>query len=152
MPFSFSLFFFVFPSPFAVPRFPPFLFASPFSVCFLWRLLRFSFDSPALIGGGFCSFVSVLHPLRAACEPARLRVSLAYRLLSCLAFLVFIYFIFLLFLPCFFDFDFDAVRFMLSFFCGYYAASSISVSVATRSSYDMYLMRTYADVTFSFFV
>ena len=117
----------------------------------LYRLLRFSFHSPALIGGGFCSFVSGLH-LRAACEPARLRISLAYRLLSCLEFLVFIYFIFLLFLPCFFDFDFDAVRFMLSFFCGYYAASSISVSVATRLSYDMYLMLTYADLTFSFSV
>ena len=38
--------------------------------------------------------------------------------------------------------------FILSFSCGYYAVSSISG--ATRSAYDMYLIRTYADLTFYF--
>ena len=45
---------------------------------------------------------------------------------------------FLLFLP-FFDFDLDIVCFMLSFSCGYYAVSSVSVSAATRLAYDTYL-------------
>ena len=39
----------------------------------------------------------------------------------------------------FFDFDLDIVCFILSFSCGYYAVSSVSVSAATRSAYDMYL-------------
>ena len=43
---------------------------------------------------------------------------------------------FLLFLP---FFDFDIVRFLLSFSCGYYPVSSVSVSAATRLAYDMYL-------------
>ena len=48
---------------------------------------------------------------------------------------------FLLFLP-FFDFDFPALVFMLSFSCGYYAVSSVSVSAATRlaCSYDIRYM------------
>ena len=50
----------------------PFLFVSSFSVGFLHRLLRFSFRFHALLGGGFCSFVSVLHPSFVACEPATL--------------------------------------------------------------------------------
>ena len=84
--------FFLFP--FAVLRFP---LAFRFVVfrCFLFRLLRFSFCFPALLGGAFCSFVytfvSVLHTPRAACEPANLRIPLV----CCLAcFLALVYFIF----------------------------------------------------------
>ena len=43
--------------------------------------------------------------------------------------------------------------FILSFPCGYYAVSSVSVSAATRLAYDMYLdtlIRTYTDLTFCF--
>ena len=47
------------------------------------------------------------------------------------------YFIFLLF-P-FFDFDLDIVCFILSFSCGYYAVSSVSVSAATGLAYNMHL-------------
>ena len=61
----------------------PFLFVSSFSVGFLHRLLRFSFRFHALLGGGFCSFVSVLHPPRAACEPDSLRIPPVCCLLSC---------------------------------------------------------------------
>ena len=43
-----------------------------------------------------------------------------------------------LFLP-FFYFDLDSVCFILSFSCGYYAVSSVSVSAATRLAYDMYI-------------
>ena len=39
----------------------------------------------------------------------------------------------------FFDFDLDIVCFILSFSCGYYAVSSLSVSAATRSAYGMCL-------------
>ena len=38
----------------------------------------------------------------------------------------------------FFDFDLDIVCFILSFSCGYYAVSSVPVSVATRLAYDTY--------------
>ena len=64
-----------------------------------------------------------------------------------LAFLLLTYFKFLLFLP-FFDFDLDIVSFILSFSCGYYAISSVSVSAATRLAYDMryILIPTYADL------
>ena len=67
------------------------------------------------------------------------------------------YFVPLLLLPfsLFFDFDLDIVCFILSFSCGYYAVSSVSVSAATRLAYDIYmcvLIRTYADLTFFFFV
>ena len=52
----------------------------------------------------------------------------------------------------FFDFDLDIVCFILSFSCGYYAVSSVSVSAATRLAYDMIciLIRTYADLPFLF--
>ena len=46
---------------------------------------------PALLGGGFCSFVSVLHPPCAACEPASLRIPPVCCLLSFLALLIFIF-------------------------------------------------------------
>ena len=36
-----------------------------------------------------------------------------------------------------FGFDLDIVRFILSFCCGYYAVSSVSVSAATRLAYDI---------------
>ena len=46
---------------------------------------------------------------------------------------------FLLFLP-FFGFDYvDIVCFILSFSCGFYAVSSVSVSAANRLAYDTYL-------------
>ena len=65
------------------------------------------------------------------------------------------FYFFLLFLP-FFDFDLDIVCFILSFSCGYYAVSSVSVSAATRlayiilrTSYEIFiLIRTHADLTF----
>ena len=37
----------------------------------------------------------------------------------------------------FFDFDLDIACFILSFSCGYYAVSSVSVSAATRLGYDI---------------
>ena len=46
------------------------------------------------------------------------------------------FFLLLLFLPLF-DFDLDIVCFILSFSCGYYAASSVLVSAATRLAYDI---------------
>ena len=89
MPYSFFIVFFVFPFPFAVPRFPlPFRFVV--FVCFLYRLLRFFFRFPALLVGGFCYFVSVLHPPCAACEPASLCIPRMCCLLSFLAFLILI--------------------------------------------------------------
>ena len=58
-----------------------------------------------------------------------------------------------------FDFDLDIVRFILSFSsAGYYSRtmlfSLVSVSVATRLAYDTYIdtVRTYADITFLFFL
>ena len=55
-------------------------------------------------------------------------------------FLLFSYFIFLLFLHVFdfFDFDLDIACFILSFACGCYAVSSVSVSAMTRLPYDTY--------------
>ena len=101
----------------------PFLFVLSFSVCFLCRLVRFSFRFPAHLGGGFCPFFLVLQPPRAACEPACMRIPLVYCLL---AFLLFIYFIFFCSFP-FFDFDLDVVCSILSFSCAYYAVSSVLV-------------------------
>ena len=73
---------------------------------------------------------------RAPCEPEVCVFPL--RAVSFLALLMLTYFLFLLFLP-FFDFDLDIVCFILSFSCGYYAASSVSVSAATRLTYDTYV-------------
>ena len=50
-----------------------------------------------------------------------------------LAFLMLTYFFSCLPFP-FFDFDLDIICFILSFSCGYYAVSSVSVSAATRFS------------------
>ena len=48
------------------------------------------------------------------------------------------FYFFFSFFP-FFDFDLDIVCFILSFSCGYYAVSSVSVSAVTRLAYYMYL-------------
>ena len=120
-PFSYFLRFVLsFCRPLFSPSFSFRFFVLWFSVCFLYRLLHFFFRFPALLGGGFCSFASVLHPPRAACEPASLRIPLVYCLFYFLAFLSFTCFIFLLFLPFFFDFDLDVVFFILSGSCVYY--------------------------------
>ena len=72
-----------FPLPFRLVVFRLFL-VSP--SCFFFRF-------PALLDDGFWYFVSVLHPPRAACELASLRIPLAVCcLLSFLALLIFIYF------------------------------------------------------------
>ena len=97
----------------------------------------------------------LLFRLGATLSPRCLRAwSMRIPLACCLflAFLLFIYFSFLIFFP-FFDFDLDIVYVTLSFSCGYYAVSSVSVSAATRLAYDMYLdtlIRTYTDLTFCF--
>ena len=82
-----------------------------------------------------CYFVSVLHsPPR--CLRA-LRVPLACCLLSCV---LAVYLFYFSSLPSLFRFRFGHRYFILSFSCGYYAVSSLSVSAATRlASYDMYL-------------
>ena len=85
MPFSFSFFlffsipFFVFPLFFlSFSVFPLFLFRSycpfvlSFSVCFLYRLLRFFFSVPCFPWWQILLFsysASALHPTRAPCEP-----------------------------------------------------------------------------------
>ena len=99
----------------------------------------------------FCYFVSALPPPRAPCQP---EVCL-FPLRACVAGVDLSFFF-----PSFpfFDFDLDIVCFMLSFSCGYYAISSVSVSAATRLAYDilrsvyMYLDTyvSYADLTFVF--
>ena len=61
----------------------------------------------------------------------------ALRAVFFLAFLLFFLFFFP-FLP-FFDFDLNIVCFILSFSCGYYAVSSVSVSAATRLACDILL-------------
>ena len=129
MPYSFFIVFFVFPFPFAVPRFPlPFRFVV--FVCFLYRLLRFFFRFPALLVGGFCYFVSVLHPPCAACEPASLCIPRMCCLLSFLAFLILILIFFFSSFPIF------RIRFgrrlfhpVLFLWVSIYAVSSVSVSV-----------------------
>ena len=99
--------------------------------------LPFSFRFPAFLGAGFCySLISS----RRHTPPAPLRawdmcIPLACCFLSCVLNVDLFYFSSL---P-FFDFDLDIVCFILSFSCGYYAVSSVSVSAATRLAYDMYL-------------
>ena len=152
MPFSFSSFFFFCffslfgfsfrffrspcsPSLILFRSFCPFVLS--FSVCFLYRLLRFSSCFPAFLDGGlYYSVISsrrytALRFLRASsmCTP------LALCLLSCVLDVDF--FFFLLFLP-FFDFDLDIVCFILSFSCGY-SVSSFSVSAATSLTYMIHM-------------
>ena len=57
-----------------------------------------------------------------------MRIPQGLRAVFFLAFLLFIYFIFFFYSIPFFDFDLDIVCFILSFSCGYYAVSSVSVS------------------------
>ena len=128
--FSSSFFLCLLPFPFS-PSFSCclFVFSLSFFVCCSYRLLLFCFRFPALLGGGFCSFVSVLHPPCAAREPASLRIPFVCCLISFLVFLIFIYFIFLLFF-------FFSILIWTSFVSSclvlvgnIYAVSSVSVSV-----------------------
>ena len=140
-----------------------FPFLVPFSFVLSFRLVVFClflvspsshcFPFPGFLGGGFCH--SVFSSRRY--KPPALIVSLKHAyypsmlstFLRCWCWTLDI---FLLFLP-FFDFDLDIACFILSFSCGYYSVSSVSVSAATRFPYDMYIcivIRTYADLTFLF--
>ena len=84
----FSSSFFVFPLPlcrspcsrslFLFRSFCPFVLS--FSVCFLYRLLRFSFCFPAFLGGGFC-YYSVISARRYT--PPALLASLKYAYSPC---------------------------------------------------------------------
>ena len=154
---TFSLcFFFVF-SPSLLPFFLPFSVSPPpsphcslfrfrsfcllvfsFSVFFLYRLLV---SLPWFLGDGFSYSVIFCRSL----TPPALVASLKYAYSPCMLsyFLrCWWYVLFLLFVP-FFDFDLDIVCFILSFSCGYYAVSSVSVSAATRLAYDVYQVSWY---------
>ena len=99
--FFISHFFFVFHFPFlVVPRSPLFVCLDVFGL-FLVSLSSLFFRFPALLGGGFCSFVSVLNLPCAACEPASLRIPLVCCLLSFLALLIFTYYFFFSSFPIF---------------------------------------------------
>ena len=131
-PFSLFLFFSLFfLFPFAVLRFPV-----PFRL-FVSRMLRVSpsldfFRFPARLGGRLSSFVSVLHPPRAAFEPANRRI-----ILACASFLAcYVFMFFFSSLP-FSISIWTSFVFILSFSCGYYVVSSVSVSAATRLAYDI---------------
>ena len=66
-----------------------------------------------------------------------MRIPLAYCILSCVLAVDLFNFSSL---PSLFSISIlDIVCFILSFSCGYYAVSSVSVSAATRLAYDMYL-------------
>ena len=152
-PFSFFLFpsfFFVFLSllPSSVFSFPfVLLFVLSFSVCLLYRLLRFSFRFPALLGGGFCHFVSVLPPpaLRASLQVCVFPLCAAFFL----AFLLFIYFIFLLFLP-FFRFW---TSFVSSFFLVWvlYEYCLLGFGVGCDSLSVWYVSDTYVSWSYLFY-
>ena len=152
LPFCFSVFsFFVrFSSPFCrSPRstsfFARFVFSScRFSVCFLYRLPRFSFRFPVFLGGGFC--YSVISSWRYTTPAILARLTYTYEYSPCvlsslLRSSCWLSFFFFFSFPFFdlFDFDLDIVCFILSFSCGYYAVSSVSVSAETRWACDMYL-------------
>ena len=66
-----------------------------------------------------------------------MRILLECCLLSCVVYVDLLILFFLVFLP-FFDFDLDIVCFFLSFSCGCYAFSTVSVFGATLSAYDLY--------------
>ena len=142
-PFSLFLFFSLFfLFPFAVLRFPV-----PFRL-FVSRMLRVSpsldfFRFPARLGGRLSSFVSVLHPPRAAFEPANRRI-----ILACASFLAcYVFMFFFSSLP-FSISIWTSSYFIQPFSFGYCVVSSFSV--ATRSAYRRYLISTYADLTFYF--
>ena len=149
-------FFVFYPSPFCrspcpIPssffaRFCPFVLS--FSVWFLYRLLRFYFRFPAFLCGGFCCSVissrrytppALLASLKYTYSPCMLSYFLSET--SCVADIGLSLF-FLIFHP-FFDFDFDIACFILSFSCGYYAVSSVSVSAATRLAYALRMIPIY---------
>ena len=128
-PFLFFSSFFLSPLPFSVI---PFLLVFVFSFrCFPLASCispsSFSFRFSSLLGGGFCNFVSVLHPPPRCLRPCK---SAYYTCVLSPCVLALFYL-----LP-FFNIDLDVVCFILSFSCGYDAASSVSVSVATRLAYD----------------
>ena len=82
-----------------------------------------------------------------------MRIPLACCFLSCVANVTYLHFFFSTFPVS--TSIWGAFAFILSFSCGYYAVSSVSVSAATRLAYshDIYicvLIRTYADLTFLF--
>ena len=124
------------------PFLVPFSFVLSFrSVVFRLILLRFSFRFLAFLRGGFCYYVISSRrytPPRAPGEPevCVFPVGADFCLLSCVLDADLFYFFFSSF-P-FFDFDLDIVCFILSFPCGYYAVSSVSVSAATRLAYNVY--------------
>ena len=138
--FSFPFYRCPFSPSFSFSRFRSFLVLSPPSL---------SFRFPTLLGGGLCYFVSVLHPPRAACEPANLRISPVWCIHSFLLFTVpGIHFIFLLF--SFFSISIWTLLVSFCLFLVLYDLPSVSVSVATRFAYDVYLICTYADLTLLF--
>ena len=127
-----------------VPCLVPFSFVCPFvlsfSVWLLYRLLRFYFRFPAfplwriLL---FCYFVSALHPPRAPCEPEVGVFPLRAVFFSFFLALLMLTYLQICSLPSLFRFQFgQRFFFILSFSCGYYAVSSVSVSAATRSAYS----------------
>ena len=148
MPFSSSLFFFV--SPFPSCRSP---FSPSFSIFVVFRSFLVSpsssFDSfpPCSPWWRILFFCLGATPPTALIANLKVRVCipLVCRLVSCV--LVFNLFR-LSSLSLFFDFDSDVVSLMLSFSYGSYAVYSVSVSLATRLAYDMYPIRTYADLTY----
>ena len=158
MPFSFSFFLFPFSfffflrfsSPFFVVLRVPLPCSFSFVLSFRLVVFRLFLVSPSSLLLShpcfpwwrillFCYFVSALHPPCAPCE-LEVRVLSPCMLSSCVLDVDLSLFL-LLFLP-FFDFDLDSVCFILSFSCGHYAVSSISVSAATRLAYDMYILRS----------
>ena len=146
--FPFLNFFFLSSFLFFFLSFSLFPFLVPFSFVLSFRLVVFAFVSCieffAFLFASMLSLVadsaSRLFRLGANPAPRSLRAwSMRIPLACCLlALLMLTYSCFLLFLP-FFDFDSDIVCFILSFSCGCYAVSSVSVSAATRLAYNTYL-------------
>ena len=126
-PFSFFSSFFLCLLPFPVFRF---LFVLSFSVCFLYRLIRFYFRFPALLGGWLCYFVSVLRTPPLRCLRAYMPAYSPCVLLAFLAFVICI--VILFFLSCF---PFFSVSIWTSFVSSclvlvgiIYSVSSVSIS------------------------
>ena len=131
-----------FPLPFVVLRLPlpffvlyfrlvvfPFVSCIAFFVFLVASLLSLVADSVILL------FRLGATPPRATCEPEVCVFPLRAVFLHSCGLLILVFFSSF---P-FFDFDLDTVCFILSFSCGYYAASSVSVSAATCLACDMYL-------------
>ena len=152
MPFFLFLFYLFFFS-FFLSSFFPLLFVVlrvplPLPCSFFVRFVRSSCRFPFLPCVAFFAFIfasllslvtdSVIMFRLGATPPPALLASLKYAYSPCvLSYCVDVdFFLLLLFLPLF-DFDLDIVCFILSFSCGYYAASSVLVSAATRLAYDI---------------